>query len=71
MEAAGRDVVSLNSYVASVLARGDAQAPVEQQLQNVEARLERRLADLEERLQVIRESVQRRSTEVSMPTRER
>lgn len=67
--AAVRDGVSLNSYVASVLARGDAQAQVEQRLQNVEVRLEQRLADLEEHLQVIRASVQHCSVEVPMPTR--
>ncbi len=39
-EAAEREGVSLNSYVAEVLGRGDAQARVERRLEAIEARLE-------------------------------
>ncbi len=39
-EAAEREGVSLNSYVAEVLGRGDAQARVERRFEAIEARLE-------------------------------
>ncbi len=43
-EAAGREGVSLNQYVVSLLARGDAQSRLERRLDELDARLETILA---------------------------
>jgi predicted RNase H-like HicB family nuclease len=46
-EAAERDGVSLNSYAAELLARGDAQAQLERRLGEIEVLLRRQLAAME------------------------
>lgn len=55
-ESAEREGLSLNSHVAGLLGRGDAQARVERQLAAVETRIEDRLLDIERQLADIHDS---------------
>lgn len=57
VEAAAREGVSLNSYAAVVLARGDAQARVERRLAELEARLETDLGGIGARLEELHEGL--------------
>ena len=59
-ETAKREDQSLNSYVAGLLGRGDAQARVEQRLAAVEERIGQRLLDIERQLTDIQESLRYR-----------
>jgi predicted RNase H-like HicB family nuclease len=54
-EAAEREGVSLNSYAAEVLSRGDAQAQLERCLHKMEQQMDKRLAGIEEHIEEIRE----------------
>lgn len=72
-ESAEREGLSLNSYVANLLGRGDSQARVERRLAEIEARIENRLLDIEEQLSDIHESLRYRPAGVPRiaPQRER
>ncbi len=72
-EMARREDQSLNSYVAGLLGRGDAQARIEQRLEEVEARIGKRLLDIERQLDDIHESLRYRPSGVpkTSPRRER
>jgi antitoxin HicB len=63
-EAANTEGVSLNSYVAGLLARGDAQVRIERQLFMMEKRSNERLMQIEARLHDLHESLRYQSTGV-------
>lgn len=69
-ESAEGEGISLNSYVAELLARGDAQAQVERRLREIEIRLKQRMGDLEDHLQTIHESIRYQSTDIPAPSSE-
>lgn len=67
-EAAARDGVSLNSYVAEVLGRGDVQGQVMRQLARIEAQMEGRLGEIEAQLEMLHESLRYRPIGVPKPS---
>ncbi len=72
-ESAEREGLSLNSHVAALLGRGDAQMRVERQLATTEARIEDRLLDIERQLSDIHDNLRYRPAGVpkTAPQRER
>lgn len=67
-EAAEREGISLNSYAAEVLARGDAQAQLDRHLREMQAQTKQRLQEIESRLEAILDSMRYQFTDMHPPS---